>query len=133
MDRFLSLKYYFAASPSADFQFTKATIAIGVGLLLAGLVLGYYRKNKMKDPIAKKIIRKYPSKLKTYSLLVLILLLVREAGIPFLSMRFLWVILIGFFTFSLLSALLSYRKEYKKRLRKANKQGLKNKYLPKRK
>ena len=133
MDRFLSLKYYFAAAPNADFQYTKATLIVGLGLIVIGLVLGYYRKKKMQDPVTKKVIRKHPGTLRTYGILVLILLLVREAGIPFLSMRFLWLILAGFFIFSILKALFTFRKEYRKRYSRAKKQGLVNKYLPKKK
>ncbi len=133
MDRLLSFKYYFVASPNADFQYTKLTLAIGLILIVLGFALAFYRKRHLKDPITKKIIRKYPGTLKTYGVLVLILLLVREAGIPFLSMRFLWLVLAGFFIYSVMKILFTYNREYKKRYTRAKKQGLINKYLPKRK
>lgn len=131
MDRFLSLKYYFTAVPNPDFQYTKLTLVVGLGLIAVGIAISIYRKRYLKDPITKKIIRKYPGTLKIYGVLTLILLLIREAGIPYLSMRFLWLILAGFFIYSVLKALFTYKSEYKKRLTRAEKQGLIKKYLPK--
>ena len=132
MDRFLSLKYFFTPRPDPDFQFTKLMLAIGLILLIAGIILAIYRKKYVKNQIIKKMIRKYPGQLKTYGLIVLILLLVRETGIPFLSMRVWWVVIAAFFLYSLLKFMFTFKKEYKKRLRQAEKQGLANKYLPKR-
>jgi len=133
MDRFLSLKYFFTPRPDPNFQFTKLILAIGLILLIAGIVLAVYRKKYLKNQIIKKMIRKYPGHLKTYGLLVLILLLVRETGIPFLSMRIWWFVLAAFFLYSFFKFLFTFKKEYKKRLRQAEKQGLANKYLPKKK
>ncbi|MBU0727408.1 hypothetical protein KKA95_01865, partial [Patescibacteria group bacterium] len=75
MERFLTLKYYFVALPDPNFQFTKLSLAVGLILIVAGFVLAIYRKKYLKDIIAKKLVRKYPGLLKTYGLLVLILLL----------------------------------------------------------
>ena len=133
MDRFLTLKYYFTPLPDPNFQYTKLTLAIGLVLIITGFILGFYRKKYLKDVIIKKLIKKYPGMLRTYGVLVLILLLVREAGIPYLSIRFLWIVLAGFFLFSALKFLFTYKKEYKKRFRQAQKRGTTNKYLPKKK
>lgn len=133
MSRFLSLKYYFVALPDPNFQFTKATLAIGILLLVAGIALGIYRKKYLKDAITKKLIKKYPGQLKTYGVLVLILLLVRETGIPYLSMRIFWFIILAFFLYSLVKFLYTFKREYKKRLKQANKNQSTKKYLPKKK
>ncbi|MBU0577783.1 hypothetical protein KJ742_06065 [Patescibacteria group bacterium] len=130
MERFLTLKYYFVALPDPNFQFTKLTFAVGLLLLLAGVALGIYRKKYLKDVITKKIIRKYPGLLKTYGLLVLILLLVRETGIPYLSMRIWWVVFLIFFLYSVIKFLYTYRREYKKRSVHAHKRSINKKYLP---
>ncbi|MBN2087836.1 hypothetical protein JW758_05835 [Candidatus Peregrinibacteria bacterium] len=133
MERFLSLKYYFEAVPDPNFQYTKLSLAIGILLIVSGFALSFYRKRYLKDQIIKKVIRKYPPMLRLYGILVLILLLIRETGIPYLSIRFLWVLLMVFFLYSLLKALITYKREYKRRLAKAKKQGSKSKYLPKKK
>jgi hypothetical protein len=133
MDKFLSLKYFFTPRPDPNFQFTKLVFAVGLILLIAGILLGIYRKRYLKNEILRKLIKKYPGQLRTYGIFALILLLARETGIPFLSMRIWWVILAAFFIYSLLKFLFTFRGEYKKRLRQAEKQGLTNKYLPKKK
>lgn len=133
MDKFLTLKYFFTPRPDPNFQFTKLMFAIGLILIISGIVLSIYRKKYLKNLIVKKIIKKYPGHLKTYGMLVLILLLVRETGIPYLSMRIWWFVLGGFFLYSLLRFLFTFKKEYKKRLIHAEKQGLVKKYLPKKK
>jgi cell division protein FtsW (lipid II flippase) len=133
MDRFISLKYLLTPRPDPNFQFTKLIFAVGLILLAVGILLSFYRKKYVKNPIIKKMIRKYPGQLKTYGLLTLILLLVRETGIPFLSMRIWWFVLAAFFLYSLLKFVFTFKKDYKKRLHQAEKRGLVNKYLPKKK
>jgi len=133
MERFLTLKYYFVALPDPNFQFTKLSLAVGLILIVAGFVLAIYRKKYLKDIIAKKLVRKYPGLLKTYGLLVLILLLVRETGIPYLSMRIWWFIVAAFFLYSLIKFLYTFKREYSKRVKQASKNQTVKKYLPKKK
>ena len=133
MDKFLTLKYFFTPRPDPNFQFTKWMLAIGLILIITGIVLSFYRKKYLKDQITKKLIKKYPAHLRIYGILTLILLLVRETGIPYLSMRIWWFVLGGFFIYSLLKFLLTFKKEYQKRLVKAQKQGIVKKYLPRKK
>lgn len=133
MERFLNLKYYFHPLPDPNFQFTKLTLAIGVILVVAGFVAHYYRKKVLKDPIAKKILKPYPGKLKLYGFLVLLLLIFREQGLPYLSMRIWWVILLAFFLYSFLRLAFTYKKQYSAREKRLNKNQNKSKYLPKKK
>jgi hypothetical protein len=133
MSRLLTLKYYFTPLPDPNFQYTKLTLAVGLILIIAGFALGFYRKKYMKDEITKRIIKKYPNLLKTYGLLLLLLLLIREAGIPYLSMRFWWILLGIFFAYSLIKFLATYKKKYTMRLEQAEKMHKMNKYLPKKK
>lgn len=133
MDKYLTLKYFFTPRPDPNFQFTKLMFAIGLILVLAGIALSIYRKKYIKDPIAKKLIKKYPGHLKIYGILVLILLLLRKTGIPYLSMRVWWIVLAAFFLYSLFKFLFTFKREYKKRFRQAEKRGLVKKYLPKKK
>ena len=133
MDQFLTLQYYFAPLPNPDFQFTKLTLLIGLLLILSGIALSIYRKRYLKDAIAKKIIKIYPSRLKIYGFLVLVLLIFREQGIPYLSMRLWWFVLLAFFLYTFLKFAFSYKKEYSRRKNRVGKNAKKHKYLPKKK
>ena len=133
MDRFLSLKYYFTPLPDPNFQFTKLTLLIGLLLILGGIAFGIYRKKYLKDPIAKKILKIYPGRLKLYGFLVLVLLVFREQGIPYLSMRIWWFILLAFFLYTFLRLAFTYKKDYAKRQERMKKNVIRQKYLPKKK
>ncbi len=133
MERFLSLRYYFIPLPDPNFQFTKLTLLIGLLLLLSGFALGIYRKKYLKDEIARKILRIYPGRLRLYGFLILLLLVVREQGIPYLSMRIWWFVVLAFFLYTFVGLGLKYKKEYERRLGRAKKNKTKAKYLPKKK
>jgi uncharacterized protein YacL len=133
MERFLQLAYFFDRYPSPDFRYTKITLGVIILLLLSSIVLSVYRHRYMKDQITKKLIKKYPSLLRTYGIILLVLLVVREAGMPLLSMRFLWLLWAAFFIYSLLKAVFTYKKEYKKRSEQMDLHSKHHKYLPKRK
>ena len=133
MERFLTLKYYFTPLPDPNFQFTKITLGIGLLLILLGFALSYLRKRRFKDPIVKKLLKPYGGKLRIYGFLVLILLVFREQGIPYLSMRIWWFILLGFFLYTFLKLALTYRSNYAERKKRFNKNETKQKYLPKKK
>ncbi len=133
MNRFLSLKYYFAPLPDPNFQFTKATLALGLILLIIGFASAYYRKKKLKDPIAKKILRPYPNKLKVYGLIILFLLACREEGIPYLSMRLWWFVTLAFFIYTFGKLAFSYKKKYQQKQGHQKIKTKVDKYLPKKK
>lgn len=133
MERFFNLQYYLTPLPDPNFQYTKLTLLIGCFLFLAGLALGIYRKKYLKDPIAKKILKIYPNRLKLYGFLVLLLLIFREQGIPYLSMRLWWFVLLAFFLYTFIGLALKYKNEYAKRVSRAKKNQSKAKYLPRKK
>ena len=133
MSKFLDLHYYFARLPDIDFRYTKISLALGLLLVIAGFALAYYRRKYMGDEIWKKIIRKYPGMLRTYGLLILLLLLFRETGIPYLAMRFWWFLLGAFFLYHLLKFAFTCKKEYRTRLQQAVKHSVGKQYLPKKK
>lgn len=133
MEQFLTLQYYFNPSPNPDFQFTKLTLLL-VGLLfLTGIGIKIYRKKRAKDAIIKKMLKRYPGHLSTFGIVLLILLLFREAGFPFLSMRIWWIAFLIFIVYWALKTTLGFKKEYKKRLHKTQKNAQRAKYMPKRK
>lgn len=133
MERFLNLRYYFVPLPDPNFQFTKLTLLLGLLLILMGVAFDIYRKKYLKDSIAKKMLKIYPGKLKIYGFLILLLLVFREQGIPYLSMRIWWFVLLAFFLYSFLKLAFSYKKEYAKRQQRIRKNASKQKYLPKKK
>ena len=134
MDKLLTLQYYFAVRPSPDFNFTKITLAIGLLFFIGGIALNFYRKKYLQqNKILKKILRAYPGLLQTYGLIILALLLIREVGIPYLSMRIWWIVLIAFIIYSITQFLLKFKKKYHSLTIKAQKRTKQNKYLPKKK
>lgn len=133
MNRFTYLSYYFAARPDSNFQYTKATLALGLLLIAAGIFFAYYREKKMTDKIARRILKDYPSKLTRYGFAILFLMGVRELGIPYLSMRIWWFVLLALFIRNALKLFFGYKKEYEEREHKEKRSKTKNKYLPKKK
>ena len=133
MDRFLHLQYYFVPLPDPNFQFTKLTLLIGILLILSGFALGIYRKKYLKDTIVRKILKIYPGRLRLYGILVLMLLAFREQGIPYLSMRLWWFVILAFFLYTFLKLALTFNKEYSRRKEREKKNISKKKYLPKKK
>ncbi len=133
MERFLNLRYYFIPIPDPNFQFTKLTLLIGVLLILMGFALGIYKKRYLKNSIIKKILKIYPGKLRLYGFLVLLLLVFREQGIPYLSMRLWWFVLLAFFLYTFLKLAFSFKKEYARRKEREEKNISKRKYFPKKK
>ncbi|PIZ73092.1 hypothetical protein COY07_02300 [Candidatus Peregrinibacteria bacterium CG_4_10_14_0_2_um_filter_43_11] len=133
MNRILTLQYYFTPRPDPNFQYTKFTLAIVILFILGGLAITIYRKKYLKNPIAKKIIRSAPKLLQRYGTILLVLLLFREAGIPYFSMRIWWFLFMFALLISIIRFSLNAKKEYAKRLHTVKKVDIKVKYLPKKK
>jgi amino acid transporter len=133
MDKLLNYSYYFGIRPDSNFQFTKLTLALVVVLFLISIGIWYYRKKYVKDPVTKKIIKRYPEKIFTFGLILLCLLVSREAGIPILSMRVLSILFFLYVAYWVLKTLITFRKEYKERAKHLNMSDKKDKYLPKKK
>lgn len=132
MDKFLTLQYYFS-HPSADFQYTKLTVVLIVLLFLLGIALKIYRKKYVKEAILKKMLKRYPSRFFAFGTILLLLLLVREAGIPILSLRIWWFALLLYIIYWAVKVCLNFRKQYRYRLKQAKMFDSKSKYLPKKK
>jgi len=133
MQKFLSLSYYFNPYPDPAYQWTKLTLAVGFLFVLGGLALAYYRKRMKGNEVLRKMLKPYPGLLQTYGVLVIFLLITREAGIPYLSMRMWWFILLGFFLYSLLKFAIGFPLNYRKMHENKVQMHAKNQYLPKRK
>lgn len=132
MDKLLTFSYYFTTRPDPNFQFTKLAIALVVILFAASFIIKLKRK-KLKDPIMKKMLKRYPSRLSMFGSLLLFLLVVREAGLPYLSMRIWWFLLGAFFLYWALKNASNFNKEYKRRATQAKSNASRSKYLPRKK
>jgi len=133
MQQVLTLSYYFTPRPDANFQFTKVTILLIVVFYLLGFLIKLYRSKSTKDPIIKKMIRKYPGRMWLFGTLLLFLLLLRENGIPYLSMRIWWFLLLLYIMHWAIEILINFKKEYKRRMNQASQNRSKSKYLPRQK
>jgi hypothetical protein len=133
MDKFLNISYYFSARPDPNFQFTKLTLLVAGLFLLAALAIRVWRRKYAKDEVLRKILKRYPGPLVSFSLALLVLLLFREGGIPLFSMRIWWVILIALFAYWAVRNLLGLKKEYSERKTQLHHHQAQAKYLPKKK
>jgi len=133
MNKLLTLQYYFNTRPDPNFQFTKLTVILIILFFALSIGIKIYRKKYAKDPIVKKMIKRYPGRLLIFGTALLFLLVVREAGLPFLSMRIWWIALLVFVIYWMIRSMVNFRKEYKRRLGQAQKHSDKAKWLPKKK
>lgn len=131
MDRLLTFQYYFTPRPDPNFAYTKVTLGLVALLIVGALALKLLRKHKLKDDIWKKIIRPIPPRLFNFGLALLLLLLFRETGIPYLSMRLWWVLWGVLFLYVLLKLLFGCKNEYLKRSERHHLNARLSQYLPK--
>ncbi len=133
MEKLLTFQYYFATRPNPDFQYTKLTLLV-IGLLFVlSIVLIMYRKKFTKDKVSKKILKRYPMRFFTFGVILMFLLLAREAGIPYISMRLWWLLLFIYIIYWSIKVCLGFSREHKKRSNKTESSRKKVKYLPKKK
>jgi len=133
MDKLFTLTYYLNARPDPNFQFSKITLGIVLILILGGIAFEYFRKKKMKDKIARKLLRPYPGKFIRWGAIALFLLVCREYGIPYFSMRLWWLLLFAWMVYQLITLATTYKKNYAVRQKMTKKTQKVDKYLPKKK
>ncbi|MFH0820733.1 MAG: hypothetical protein V1908_03080 [Candidatus Peregrinibacteria bacterium] len=116
MERFLTFSYYFTSRPDPNFGYTKFAAACILILLVASLALRVYRKRYCQDEIKRKLLRRYPGLLQNYATFLLALLLFRETGMPWFSMRFWWFLIAIFFLYHLFQFVFGFKKQYRERM-----------------
>ncbi len=131
--RLFTLGFYLNPLPNPDFQYSKLTLTLCLLLILGGIGLYYYRTKQLKEKKLKKLLKPYSGKLINYGFIALALLFFRETGLPYLSMRLWWVVLLGFMIYSLVRFLQMYSAKDKGFQVKEKKAKPTDKYLPKRK
>ncbi|QQR84183.1 hypothetical protein IPJ72_03280 [Candidatus Peregrinibacteria bacterium] len=133
MSHFFTLAYYLEVLPSSDFQYSWLSAFLVSSFFAAALVLHWVRKHKVSDPVAKKLLRRYPSRLVAFGSTLLFLWLCREGSLPYLSMHLWWLLLALYFIYWVLSSFFAYRRDYAKRSEDHKKSSVRSKYLPKKK
>lgn len=133
MNNILTIKYFLESHPNPDFKYTKLILLLMGIFFVISIALKIYRRKYVKDEIVKRIIKHYPSKFFSFGVIIFLLLFVREAGIPFLSMRIWWIVLLLYIIYWGGKACLDFKKEYRKRSNKTAVSDIKTKYLPKKK
>ena len=126
MERLLTLQYYFTPRPDPNFQFTKLTLLVVAIFFLLSFVLKIYRRKYAKDPIVKKMIKQYPGRLLAFGTVLLLLLILREAGIPYLSMRMWWIVWLLILIYWVVKLLINFKKEYRHRINRTKQNTIKN-------
>lgn len=133
MNRLLTLEYYFTTRPDPNFQYTTIVVGTILVLLLMAIGLKVYQKKYSKDVIFKKITKSHPATLFNFSIVLGILLLSRETGIPFLSMRIWWFLLFAGFAYWAIKQFVTFGSKYKAKAIQRASSAKNNKYLPKKK
>lgn len=127
MKRFLDFLSFLVSHPDPNFQHTKWAAAFILILFVGSFALRIWRKRTCKDEITKKILRRTPGHLLNYATGFLLLLLFRETGMPYLSIRLWPILLMLLFLIHAFRFTHGFKKEYAQRF--ARKQGAVNPYL----
>lgn len=130
LSRLLSLQYYFTPLPDPNFRFAAFFIGLGILLILIGIFLQIYRRKFLKDEILKKILKRYPRFFNIFGILIILLTLIRIAGIQYLSMRVFWVIYGLLFLYYAFTRLMPFKGEYRERVQRLHSNVQKKRYLP---
>ena len=132
----LSLSNLLQTQPSTYFQYTSFAIAFIVIMFFGSFILNYLRKKHIQDPVLKKTVRAIPKCMRWVSLIALILTLSRLEGVPYLSMRIWWIVLLlGMITFEIINWRKYFirTKQKEKYAGKIDENNEKTKYIPKKK
>ncbi|MBI5412192.1 hypothetical protein HZA43_03380 [Candidatus Peregrinibacteria bacterium] len=114
--QFLGLRYYFSPVPTPHFRFAVIFLILGGLLILSGIMLRIYRRKGIKDEILKKMLRHYPRFFEVFGGIMILLVLIRISGVPYLSMRLWWAIFGLLFIYFVVSRLIKFKAEYHSRL-----------------
>ncbi|MBI2464452.1 hypothetical protein HYV57_05850 [Candidatus Peregrinibacteria bacterium] len=129
MLKLLKPSYIFDLTPQADFRYAIA-FAIFFALVFAGgWALKRYFKYK-KDPVLKKILKRFPFRFYGLAITGEILLFLRSQSIPLFSMRFFLLLLMAAIIVLIMRMAYLYKKIYPKEQSKHAAKLEKKKYLP---
>ena len=127
------IAYVFTPFPGKNFDYFWLIMAIIIILIAGSVFIRIYSAKHKDDKAFKKLLRPYRSKLDLLSVLLIIYLLCRNYGVPFLSMRFLLYIMLGVTAITIFLLMKKYIKEYPQLKKRREAQLEKNKYIPKKK
>lgn len=129
LTKLLNPKYFFAPIPNPDFQYATLLFIAGVILIVIGIGVRFYLKSAT-DAVFKKMLKHTPRFFILFGGVLILLVLIRIAGIPYMAMRLWWLIYGLLFLYFALTRLSRFPKEYQSRLKKIAESEKQKKYLP---
>lgn len=125
----MNLGYLFDITPGRRFTFFMAFMIFFVIVFFGGIILKQILRYK-KDRVLKKMFRRYPKRFLGIAITGIILLIMRQQGIPLISMRFLLMINVALVFFLMGRMIYVYRKIYPQEVKAHEERREKKKYLP---
>lgn len=126
-------EYFFAPIPSGPFKYIYVLAAAAVLAVAGGIALKILIKRQKEDKMFKKLFRTLPGSLILFGLLESIYVLARFERMPYLSIRFLNYLILGYGLYLVVHYVQLYVKIYPVEKKHREEQLKKNKYLPRKK
>lgn len=129
MLKFLKPSYVFDLTPQSNFRYVIAFAIFFALIFVGGWALKRYLKYK-KDPVLKKILKRFPARFYGLAIIGEILLILRSQSIPLFSMRFFLFMLIAIIIILVARSMYLYKKLYPQEHSRHSEKLEKKKYLP---
>jgi len=132
----LSISNLFQTHPSTDFKYVTIAFSFIIAFFLGSFILEYIRRKKLNNNSLKKALKFFPTAMWIMALIALVMTWTRLEGLPYLSMRIWWVVLLLFNVFFIYRIIKKYKnsENTKKHFSaRVESQDSLKKYLPKKK
>jgi amino acid transporter len=110
--KIFSLGFYFSHTNLGQFDSWWLVLSWGLGLILTGIGWGIYRRFKLQNNSVKKLSKAYASRLVWFGVAALGLLWFRVEAMPYLSLRFWWVIYFIILGVTLYFTIRNFKRKY---------------------
>jgi len=124
------LQYLFQPLPLGQFKFYYILVIIAVAALVASIALKLFLRKQKEDKIFKKLFRNLPGKLFTIAILEGLYVLVRFEEMPYVSIRFLNLVILIYAAYIVFHYGQIYYKIYPAEKKHHQEQIRLNRYLP---
>ena len=121
--------------PATEFSFVGCAFAIVIAFFVGSFIVSFLRSKTSSNSL-KKALRSVPGSMRWIAIIALVMTWSRLEGIPYLSMRLLWIVLALFVVYRIYTVVIEYKQTEVKRQKfagKVNKTDELKKYLPKKK
>ena len=122
------MDWLFSLNPGPYFPLYKMAILVFSLLIVGAVALYVYLKTQKINSVIKSTLRPVPLWLLSFGIAGYALVFFRLGGIPYLSMRFLFLVLLGCFLWYMYSFVQYMRTEVPKRMERVEKRSLEKKY-----